>query len=499
MQRKRHILLEMRPALEGFAGIPQEVRLLFRALRELDDVSVSGLLQHGNRTLAKAVDPKARRALPAGKRFRRHSNVIISVTSDRKATKLRKLWLMLRRRVMEWRATIFGVRFTRFDTAGFEDFVWRQLFAKSLPASDRPVVTAGVLRVSSLAWDAFHRIGRRSLRWRRIARYPLVDLDDVSIFITQTPYPGRIRPGKAMIVRYHDAVPVFFPHTISDKRQHLAHHFDALAANVADEAWFACVSEASRMDLLRLFPEAEARSVTIPNIVSPAYVAAPSEPSRVADIIRSRVADATGWLPNVGTGERKEGFYRKHLREEGLDYLLMVGTVEPRKNHLRLLAAWERLRANGHPNLKLVVVGTLGWEFESTMHAFLPWIERGQLFLLNSVPASDLRILYACALVTICPSLAEGFDFPGVEAMASGGLLAASDIPVHREIFGETPRWFDPYSTASCADAIDQLIGLNDAVKEGLRARGADFTARYRMAAVLPQWDMFLRRVHDAA
>src|SRR5258705_9972312 len=83
-ERKIRVLLEMRPALEGFAGIPQEVRLLFRALRMINSVDVEGLLQTSHRRLARGTTNKGLlgfvwKPMSAARRYKRYSNVIISM------------------------------------------------------------------------------------------------------------------------------------------------------------------------------------------------------------------------------------------------------------------------------------------------------------------------------------------------------------------------------------------------------------------------------------
>jgi len=120
---------------------------------------------------------------------------------------------------------------------------------------------------------------------------------------------------------------------------------------------------------------------------------------------------------------------------------------------LGLLSAWEKLRAEAFPELKLIVVGKLGWHHKAIVKKYRPWMERGDAFLLEDVPAADLRLLYKHARATICPSFGEGFDFSGVEAMKSGGVVAASDIPVHREIYDDAVEYFNPYSTLDLSRA----------------------------------------------
>ena len=101
------------------------------------------------------------------------------------------------------------------------------------------------------------------------------------------------------------------------------------------------------------------------------------------------------------------------------------------------------------------------------------------------------------ATVTVCPSLGEGFDFSGVEAMRSGGVVIASDIPVHREVYEDAAEYFDPYATVSLVKALKKVVYAEDAaeVQAVLRERGREVSARYLPERILPQWDAFLKRV----
>jgi hypothetical protein len=336
-----------------------------------------------------------------------------------------------------------------------------------------------------------------------VPRYPRLRTRGVDIFIAQTPYPARVDPGTAMVIRYHDALPVLMPHTIPDKSLHQASHFYALMENVRAGAWFACISESTRNDLLKIFPEAAPRAVTIHNMVSHHYFRSASPRDQVPGIIRSRlyagdaVPKGIEVEPHFFSLREKEAFYRKALGGDNLRYLLVVSTIEPRKNHARLLAAWEVLKAEVDPSLKLVIVGTLGWDYQPMLPQFRTWMDRGELFMLHAVPAPDLRQLYGHAEVTVCPSLGEGFDYSGVEAMASGGVTISSDIAVHREIYEDATEYFDPYSTASLVNALKKVLYAPDsaALQAGLRERGAAIAARYTPEKILPLWRRFLERV----
>lgn len=508
-QKKIKVLLEMRPALEGFAGIPQETRLLFRGLSHIQGVEVEGMIQTSHRTLARGVKPDASafqilRAFQKGRKLNRFSRVIISMQEKPFRTLLDMVmdWVQKGMRTIELTlGTLLGttsIRMTCFESENFKDFVWRTFFAKTLSVSDFELVTAKNFRVCSVPWNTMHTVGLNTLNFSPSPRYPRLNTQGVDIFIGQTPYPARINKNTALVIRYHDALPIFMPHTIPEKSRHQATHFYALMSNVKNGAWFACVSEATRQDLLRLFPETENRAVTIHNMLSQHYFKeADSSYERVPGIIRSRLYESSGFLPNFFSLREKETFYKRALSDRGFKYLLMVSTIEPRKNHTRLLAAWEVIKADVDPNIKLVVVGTLGWDNSSITSAFKPWIDRGELFMLNAVPAPDLRVLYRHAAATVCPSLGEGFDFSGAEAMASGGIVVASDIPVHREVYDDAAEYFDPYATMSLVKVLKKVLYEPDAhqVQQRLRERGEEVSSRYLPEKILPQWDAFFQRV----
>jgi glycosyltransferase involved in cell wall biosynthesis len=510
-KRKATVLVEMRPALEGFAGIPQEVRLLFRGLRQLENLEVEGLLQASHRFLSAGMPLKPRRKIKRPMVLNRYSKVIISLAERPFGNIFEQIHGFLRQRLSAfWLHLLmmlgFGnIRLGRFEAQEFQDFTWRTLFSKSLPARDFERVASANHRVCSVPWHTMHMAGLATLTSRRTALYPKIQTSGVDVFIGQTPYPGRVAKGTTMVVRYHDAIPIMMPHTIPNKSLHQATHFRALQANVRDGAWFACVSETTRQDLLNLFPEAGPKAVTIHNMVSHNYFREEAAPQRVADIVRARLhegdkAKGIDVTPSFLTNTEREAFYRRHLRREGVRYLLAVSTIEPRKNHSRLLAAWEVLKQQCDPDLKLVLVGGLGWDYGSLIKSFSSWIERGELFMLNAVPAGDLRTLYRNALATVCPSVGEGFDFSGVEAMRSGGIAVASDIPVHREVYDDAAVYFDPYSTISLVDALQETLysERSGEIQECLQVRGQEVSGRYLPEVILPQWQAFLNGLTGA-
>lgn len=503
---KIKVLLEMRPAFDGFAGIPQETRLLFRGLCMLEDIEVKGMMQTSHQFLARGTSQGGWRSkqLSDAQKINRYSRVIISTTEKANQSVLGYLLDYLSRQIKSTRfflSALIGIspkiRLTNFETEHFKDFVWRTIFAKTLPSSDFDLVTARNFKVCSVPWNVMHNLGLASLSFFRSPIYPKLDTTDAAIFVSQTPYPARISRTSILVVRYHDALPIFMPHTIPDKSFHQAIHYYGLMSCVKQNAYFACVSDATRSDLLKIFPQVSDRAVTIHNMVSQNYFLEDSLADRVTGIIRARLNEQSKWLPEFLTNREKESFYSRHLNSSGFKFLLIVSTIEPRKNHLRLLAAWEVIKASIDPSLKLVVVGALGWDNSALARAFKPWIEKGQLFMLNSVPAAELRVLYRHATATVCPSLGEGFDFSGIESMRSGGIVIASDIPVHREIYSDAAEYFESYSTVSLVKALNKVMYDPEAqqAQERMRTQGQVVSSRYLPEKILPQWDRFLKRI----
>lgn len=504
---KIKVLLEMRPAFDGFAGIPQEVRLLFRGLCHLPTVDVEGMIQTSNRTLSKGIKYKGFiwGKLNASRKINRYSRVVISMSeSPYSGNFFRKIREYLEKKflslflIMTVFLGIGRIRLTLFETNSFEDFTWRHLFAKTLQTIDFDTVAFKNFRICSINWQSLHSAGLLSLNFFNNPRYPKLDTEGFDVFIGQTPYPARLPKSTKFVIRYHDAIPVFMPHTIPEKSIHQASHFYALMSNVRSGAWFSCVSEATRQDLIRIFPEAEKKSVVIHNMVSHHYFPTAVDPLRIGQIIRSRLYETSGFMPSFFSNKEKENFYKNALGSIEKDqFLLMVSTIEPRKNHIRLLAAWEVIKSEVNRNIKLVIVGTLGWDNGPVTSAFKPWIDRGELFMLNAVPAPDLRVLYQHAAATVCPSLGEGFDFSGVEAMRSGGVAVASDIPVHREVYQDAAEYFNPYSTMSLVEALKKVIYDKDSeqVRQKLVTQGELVSAQYLPENILPQWDAFLSKL----
>lgn len=506
------VWMELRPALGGFYGIPQETRLLFSALAGFKTVKLAGFLQMSKRPLRGGIYGQ-KTPLPAVQADR--SARVVASLKGKDARNLQGkacAWVSATMEEILLRCRVWlGLREVRtgiFEADEFADDLWQALFERTLPITEKARVMAlKRYHVCAVPWRVMHKIGLDSARILRRSHYPHLQTNGADVFIAQTPYPGRVSANTKLVVRYHDAIPILMPQTIEDSAFHQASHYHALADNVRSGGYFACVSESTRQDLITLFPEAAARAVTIHNMLPAHYFPVEPEPDLIPDLVRrythkvfaGYAKDMTSqqWVLNrqFKTEEEQVAFLRASLAG-GARFLLMVSTIEPRKNHAYLLAAWAALHRQD-PQLHLIFVGNIRRDYAHILDSMVPWIEEGSLFLLQNVPSEGLRQLFRQAVVTVCPSLGEGFGFSGVEAMRCGGVVAASDLPIHREIYGDSAVYFDLHNTDSIVETLRMLIYSQSAEtrREQMRASGIEHSLQYLPERLLPKWASFLQRI----
>lgn len=135
-------------------------------------------------------------------------------------------------------------------------------------------------------------------------------------------------------------------------------------------------------------------------------------------------------------------------------YFLVVGSLEPRKNHAVILDAFDELWHQGIA-INLVIVGSHGWKSEALLKrvANHPMLDK-KLFLLRRTTDTELTQLYSKTAGLIIASIAEGFGLPIVEAFQRGAQVVCSDIPVFREIAGQRAVYFDPSNHTELASNV---------------------------------------------
>jgi glycosyltransferase involved in cell wall biosynthesis len=162
-------------------------------------------------------------------------------------------------------------------------------------------------------------------------------------------------------------------------------------------------------------------------------------------------------------------------------FVLAVGTLEPRKNLMRLVAAYSSLDEELQRHHPLVVVGALGWEAGETLDALRSLGER--CTMLGFVSDEALAELYRRCAVFCYPSLGEGFGLPVLEAMAAGAAVITSRVSSLPEVGGDAVEYVEPNETSSIASALNEL--LSDA------SRRDDLGRRAQERAGKFSWERF--------
>lgn len=160
-------------------------------------------------------------------------------------------------------------------------------------------------------------------------------------------------------------------------------------------------------------------------------------------------------------------------------YFVVLGTIEPRKNHLLLLHLWRQMAATLGPAApRLVVIGRRGWENEN----IIDMLERctaidGLVDETGPLPDREVASLLRGARALLFPSFAEGFGLPLAEALALGVPVIASDLPALREVGGAVPDYLDPLDGAAWRNAVVDYARPDSLARRAQLARLGGWTS----------------------
>jgi alpha-1,3-rhamnosyl/mannosyltransferase len=165
---------------------------------------------------------------------------------------------------------------------------------------------------------------------------------------------------------------------------------------------------------------------------------------------------------------------------EGLpkEYVLFLGNLEPRKNLVTLLQAYQSLPGNLRKRYPLVIAGASGWHTQELKKALHLIQDQEKPILMGYVPQKLLPDLYGGASLFVYPSLYEGFGLPALEAMACGVPVVASNTTSLPEVVGEAGIPTNPYDPDELRDAMGKLLENPDIRKE-MSEKGLDRAKKF--------------------
>jgi glycosyltransferase involved in cell wall biosynthesis len=209
------------------------------------------------------------------------------------------------------------------------------------------------------------------------------------------------------------------------------------------------VSESSKRDLIRLYGVPADKITVVYEAASALF-----QPASAAQIAASRA--------RYGLPER---------------YLIALGTIEPRKNLIRLVSALRTLRQQD-PQLALVIVGRSGWLYQDFYQELEELDDPRAVLLPGYVPDEQLPAVLSGATALVLASLYEGFGLPILEAMACGTPVVCSNVSSMPELGGSAARYFDPQDTGQMAETIAAVLRDGD-LRAEMRQRGLEQAARF--------------------
>src|SRR5215472_15331975 len=260
-----------------------------------------------------------------------------------------------------------------------------------------------------------------------------------------------------VISTIHDAIPELMP-TYSKKVSLMLRFMTACSANLSRA--IITDSECSKKDLVQIYRLPESK-------VSVVYL---GYENRVFHETPSPRQESQPLLQKLGLSK---------------SYIVHHGTIQPRKNLVRLIAAYRLLLSrNKNLDCDLVLAGRLGWDYGDILRAAAD-SGPGRVVLSGALPDMDLASLIRSASLAVIPSLYEGFCLPMVESMACGTPTIAARSSCLPEVSGEVLRYFDPNSIEDMAACMEEA--LEDCVlRSELSRKGKERAATFR-------WDQCAR------
>jgi len=151
------------------------------------------------------------------------------------------------------------------------------------------------------------------------------------------------------------------------------------------------------------------------------------------------------------------------------NYILFVGSIEPKKNLLGLLKAYLLLSNYMKKDFQLLLTGYKGWRNQEIVERMDQL--KGRVHYLGYLNNEELATLYRGASCLVFTSFYEGFGLPPLEAMACGCPVIVFNVASLPEVCGDAAYYMDPYDVESIAEGIHKVL-MDEAMRQNLIKKG---------------------------
>ena len=268
----------------------------------------------------------------------------------------------------------------------------------------------------------------------RILNIPKIDkmLGGCDVFFSPHFHIAPVSKKCKKVITFHDLSFVRYPEFFSLK-QNIWHKTQMNPQKQAQEAdKIIAVSESTKTDLIELFGINENKIKVIYSGIDDKFFETERDDINIA--VKNKY----------------------HLPS---NYVLFLGTLEPRKNIVGIIKAFELLSRIGEfQDFHLVLAGNIGWRSEEVFDAIKKSSCRSRIIVTGSVESFERRAIYQNAKLFVYPSFFEGFGFPPLEAMASGMPVITSNGSSLPEVVGDAALLIDPYNVEEIFGTMKLLL-----------------------------------------
>lgn len=243
------------------------------------------------------------------------------------------------------------------------------------------------------------------------------------------------------VISVHDLTPLKFPkeHRFGKK---ILYEF-LLPRTLKNASRIIAVSKSTKNDILKIFPKINSEKIKV------IYFAA----NENYKVIKN---------------EKNLDYIRKKYNLPNR-FILFVGTIEPRKNIVRLLKAFSEVYKK--IPIPLVITGKLGWKYKKIYYTYKKLNLEDKVIFTGYIDEKNLPSIYNLAAIFVYPSLYEGFGLPPLEAMACGTPVITSNTSSLPEVVGDAGIMTDPYNVDGLANVMREVL-TNDGLREDMIKKG---------------------------